>query len=288
MYNLIKFYKDKITTYIYQDIHLDWIETNIDIIGEPLSDYFNHLVEFSEDLTVKDFVLLLSKYSTDLDKHFSAYNHGNSFEIYSNEVLKKEQPDYFKECDEIEIAWETDVQKEEGINFIVDWVTFFGRIKNFKPQHQLDVPTRGMQLNPLRDWKNLPLRLNKTIFYSASPFESKKSILKGVKHFSLFDVISGFLYELTCHGTPEQQINMANEVRSQIKEISDGLFDAQISFIPIDATMLNSLDIFDFPKQKEESIEELNKKMNQFVEEEEFEKAQEIKSKIDSLKKKKN
>ena len=118
MYNFIKFYKDKITVYVYVDEEIDWKETNILDIGFPISDYFNHAVEFSEDLTVKDFVVLLNKYSNEIDMHFSAYNHGLEFDIYHREVLKKQQKDYFKECDEIEIIWETEVQKEEGINNI--------------------------------------------------------------------------------------------------------------------------------------------------------------------------
>ena len=294
MYNFIKFYKDKITVYVYVDEEIDWKETNILDIGFPISDYFNHAVEFSEDLTVKDFVVLLNKYSNEIDMHFSAYNHGLEFDIYHREVLKKQQKDYFKECDEIEIIWETEVQKEEGINFIIDWVSFCGRIKNFKPKHQFDIPTRNMQMSPLRDWKDLPLKLNKMIFYEeTSPFQIKRSTsrLHGIKQFNLFDVISGFLYELTCFGTPEQQIIMARDTREQIKNISENLFDSNVSFIPVGAGIINMdeapIDSVLSKQKKEESIEDLTKKMKKHVDAEEFEKAHEIKTKITKLKSKK-
>ena len=282
MYNLIKFYKDKITTYVYNDSDIDWVETNINELNAPLSDYFNHLVEFSEDLSVKDFVFLLEKYKDELDKHFTAYNHDLNFDIYLNEIRKEPEPDFFNECDEVEIVWETEVQKESGVNFIMDWVTFVGRIKNFKPQHQLDVPTRGLHMSPLRNWKNLPLKLNKMIFYSPSPFESRKSILKGIKHFSLFNVLSGFIYELTLHGTPEQQIRNTNDIKEQIKKAAEEFLDAQVYFIPLEAGLIPPM----YFEEPQESVEELVKKMEKFVEEEEFEKAQEIKNKINIISKK--
>lgn len=292
MYNLIKFHKDKITTWVFNDDMNDWKEVSLEDLTFPISDYFNHLVDFSDDLTVKDFIRLLNHYKAELDKHFSAYNHGYEFDIYYKESLKSPQPDHFKECDEIEIIWETDVQKENGINFILDWVTFCGRIKNFKKQHDFDIPTRGMQMSPLRDWKELPLKLNKMIFYEenspTSLFKSRKSSpkLQGIKHFSLFEVLSGFIYELTCHGTPEQQISMANEVKAQIKSITENIFDVPISLIPLDAGIIKPIELTPAPKP-EETLEDLNKKMKRYVDSEEFEKAQEIKEKISSINKKK-
>ena len=298
MYNIIKFHKDKITTFVWDDDKNDWKEVSIKDFGLPINDYFNHLVDFTEDITVKDFILLLSEYKDELDKNFSAYNHGFEFEIYHKEVMMKPQPGYFKECDEIEIVWDTEVIRENGVNFIMDWVTFCGRIKNFKPKNEVDVPIRGMQLSPLRDWKDLPLRLNKMIYFEEmSPLGGRTrripTRLQGIKHFSLFNVLSGFIYELTCHGTPEQQIGMANEVKSQIKTlsetISESMFDGKISFIPLDAGIIQPADIAKIEKanKKEDNIEELNKKMKEYIETEKYEKAQEMKVKIDQIKKKK-
>ena len=298
MYNLIKFHKDKITTYVFNDEENDWKEVSIKELGFPISDYFNHLIDFADDLTVKDFILLLNEYKEELDKTFSAYNHGYEFEIYQKEVMKEQQPDYFKECDEIEIVWNTEVIRENGINFIMDWVTFCGRIKNFKPKNEIDVPIRAMQLSPLRDWKNLPLRLNKMIYYEEmTPFGGRTrkipTRLQGIKNFSLFNVLSGFIYELTCHGTPEQQISMANEVKAQIKsiseKISESISDGNVSFIPLDAGIIKPIDFKSAEKslKKEESLEELNKKMKEYIDSEKYEKAQEVKERIDSLNKKK-
>ena len=294
MYNVIKFHKDKITTFVWEDEKNDYKEVNIKELGFPINDYFNHLVDFSDDLTVKDFIILLNDYKEDLDKHLSSYNHGFEFEIYYKEVMMEPQLDYFKECDEIEIVWDTEVIREHGVNFIMDWVSFCGRIRNFKPKNSMDIPTRGMQLSPLRDWKELPLKLNKMIYFEEISVlrERTRRIpakLEGIKHFSLFDVLSGFIYELTGHGTPEQQISMANEVKSQIKSISesisDSVFDAKISFIPLDAGIIQPIDIPKLEKtsKKEETVEELNKKMKEYIESEKYEKAQEIKEKINSI-----
>lgn len=283
MYNLLKFYKDRITTFVYVDDELYFKEISLDELDFPLSDYFNHVVDFAEEFTVKDFIFLLNKYSTDIDKYFSAFNHGYEFDIFYKETLNNQQKDYIKECDVIEIVWDVDVFKEKGINYISDWVTYIGRINKFKPQHEFDTPTKTMNMIPLRDWKNLPIKLNRSIFYQeTSPFRIKKSVIKleGIRQFNLFNLLSGFIYELTNHGTPEQQISIANEVKNQLKNFGDAMFDSNFSIIPFDSNLFKGSE-----ELEEETLSELNEKMKKYIITEEFEKAQEIKNKINLLKK---
>ena len=216
MNHLLKFYKDKITTFVYNEELTDFVEVSISELEEPLSEYFNYIVDIVDGVTVKDFLTLLSKYAEDINKMFSGFNHGNKIELYLNELSLPVEQDYLKECDEIEMIWDAEVVKEEGVSYIADWVTFCGRILNFKPAHEYDIPTRAMHIVPLRNWKDLPLKLNRFVLYqetSATNFKKMTTKLSGVKQFSFFNLLSGFIYELTYHGTPEQQIALSNDIK---------------------------------------------------------------------------
>jgi hypothetical protein len=297
MNNLIKFYKDKITTYVYEDNGLeigDFIETDIEKLGKPFTSYYGHAVDFDENLTVRDFVTLLNKYADIINSSFTAYNHGINIEVYYKEIFNEPEEDYSNEADFIELYWETDCIKEKDINFIADWVTFCGKIRNFKKKHLFDTPTRAMHIVPMRNWKDLPLKLNKFISYREMNAEGNSSSLKfiGVKLTLLFDLISGFLFDLTYHGTPEQQIIIANNIKSQIKNMSEGFMNKPpISFVPI-GEMFSKEDVDDKKtkskptKRKKQSLDELNELLKSYIDNENYEKAKEIQDKIKSIKKK--
>ena len=294
MNHLIKFYKDKITTFVYKEEFNDFVETNIEELPEPFSDYYNHIVDFDINITVKDFIVQLNKHFIDIDKSFSAFNHGLSINLFYQETFNEPEKEYAKESDIIEIAWETDCVQESNVNYISEWVTFYGKINNFKRKHPFDVPTRAMQIIPLRNWKDLPLRLNKVILYREVDFQNNKSELKlkGIKQFILFELLSGFLYDLTYHGTPEQQISISNEIRAQIKNMNENMEENfPISFVPAEEFLKEEIkekssSTKSKTKKKKPTLEELNAELKKYVDNEEFEKAQKVKEKIKSFNKK--
>lgn len=222
--NVVKFYKDKIVTFVYDEEQEDWIEKDIQELYLPINFYFGKLVDFDDDFTVFDFIKHLYKNKEIIDSLFIGFNNNISIEKFYNECLNHVEHGYINKIESIEIAWETDIFKDESIKyrFINDWVTFFGRVNKDVDEVERNIPIRSMNLIRLRNWKNLPLKLNRFISFQEIDVNKQRKIytkLSGIKEFLLLDVISGFLKELTWYGDPEQQVEVAREIAKKFEEM---------------------------------------------------------------------
>jgi hypothetical protein len=277
--NIVKFYKDKIVTFVYDEEKEDWIEKDIEELYQPLTFCFGKLVDFDQDLTVFDFIKHLNKNKEIIDTFFIAYNNGISIQKFYDECLEKKEVGYSDKIKEIEIAWETDIYKDETINlrFVNDWTTFFGRVsKEYENEVDANIPIRSVNLIRLRNWKHLPLKLNRFIYFQEIDVNKKRKVytkLSGIKEFTLMDIICGFLKELTWYGDPEQQVEVAKEIAQKFKEMKE---EGKEEII---------IDIKK-PVSKND-LKHLEDELKKCIDEEDYLKAKSIKEQIDIEKKNK-
>jgi hypothetical protein len=271
--NIIKFYKEKISTFIYNEEKECWDEKDIEELFQPINFYFGKIVVFDEELTVFDFINQLNKNKEIIDNFFVGYNNGISIQKFYEECLEKQEYGYSEKIKEIEIAWETDVYKDEAINFrfINDWTTFFGIVnEEYESEIDANIPIRSVNLIRLRNWKHLPLKLNRFIYFQEIDVNKKRKVytkLSGIKEFTLMDIICGFLRELTWFGDPQQQVETAKEIANKFKEMKDeGKEEIAVEIKK------------PLPKNDLKHLEEELKKC---IEEENYLKAKTIKEKID-------
>jgi hypothetical protein len=277
--NFIKFYKNHITTFIFDETAGEWIEKNIEDNFFPINFYFNKLVYFEENLTVFDFIKHLYNNKEIIDAFFSAYNNGVSIEKFYQECLEKQEYSYKQDIKEIEIVWESDYFKDEenNINFINDWVSFFGIISEKSLDINNSLPIRSMNLIKLRNWKNLPLRINRFICYQSIDINKKRKVytkLSGIKEFTLLDLICGFLKELTWYGEPEQQAEVAKELFKRIEEASEKGEENVVIHIS--------------KKNPPLDLSQMEAELKKSIEDEDYIKAKNIKEMIDEEKSKKS
>jgi len=222
--NVIKIYKEKIVTFVYNEEKEDWEEKDIKELFMPINFYFGKIVDFDENLTVFDFINHLYKNKEIIDEFFVGYNNNITIEKFYNECLEEKEGNFSNNIKEIEISWETDIFKDETIkyNFINNWVTFFGRVKDNIDDVDKNIPIRSMNLIRLRNWKELPLKLNKFIYFQEIDLNKKRKVytkLSGIKDFTFLEVICGFVKELTWYGDPEQQVEIAKEIANKFSEM---------------------------------------------------------------------
>jgi hypothetical protein len=275
--NIVKFYKDKIVTFVYDEEKEDWVEKNIEELYQPITFCFGKLVDFDQDFTVFDFIKHLNKNKEIIDTFFIGYNNGIRIQKFYDECLEKKEAGYSDKIKEIEIAWETDIYKDETINFrfVNDWTTFFGRvIKEYEYEVGANIPIRSVNLIRLRNWKHLPLKLNRFIYFQEIDINKKRKVytkLSGIKEFTLMDVICGFLKELTWYGDPERQVEVAKEIAQKFKEMKEEGKEE----ILIDVKK---------PVYKHD-LKHLEDELKKCIDEEDYLKAKSIKEKIDTEKK---
>jgi len=274
--NIVKIYKDKIVTFTYNEEQEIWEEKDIKESFMPINFYFGKLVDFDEDLTVFDFINHLYENKEIIDNFFIGYNNNIKIEKFYNECLQETEDGFPNNIKEIEIAWETDIFKDETIkySFINNWVTFFGRVKDNVKDVDKNIPIRSMNLIRLRNWKDIPIHLNRFIYFQEIDLNKKRKVytkLSGIKEFTLLDVICGFLKELTWYGDPEQQVEIAKEIAIKFNDMNKSASEEIVIDIkkPVSKVDLKHLE------------DELQKS----IEEEDYLKAKFIKEQIESEKK---
>lgn len=282
--HLIKFYKDKITTFVFNETEGIMNEVDINDSCLPLSRYLNKFVDFDEDLTVKDFIKHLTNHKKDVENIFSSYMNNVSMEEIYEECLQTEQFEYEEDINEIEIVWETDLFKDQEIGeyFIHEYTGFIG-VYYDDSGYQDDIFIKSMALVPLRNWKDLPISINRFITYQEVNFNEKtkrflkpKNKLTGIKSINLFDLISGFLHELTVYGNPKMQLGISEKINSRIEEMKNkGEKSFEISI---------SLDeLQDEENNVNKNSNTLEKELKKAIEDEDYIRAKKIKDKLDSL-----
>jgi len=265
-------YKDKITSTIWEEENQEWLEYNIADNDGQFTQYFNQAVEIKEDVTVEDFMNHLEKYEKVIDFCFAAYNHGNDFRLYLEDMRAELSDDYKKDTkvSEIEMCWFGEIVDEE--------LNIFGTFRGWIDEKTLienglesDGPY-GMEFTPLSLWKNSLISLNENIIIIKHEDENsveENVFFDGFKAWRLHDFISSFLHELTAYGSPKEREELVQKIKDyDIKEVAKDKEKAKFWLDFLESELKNS-----------------KVDMSQAIENEDYEKASQLKKDISDLEK---
>jgi hypothetical protein len=285
--HLIKFYKDKITTFVFEELKGDFVETDINELCLPLNRHLSKFVDFDDNFTVKDFMNHLNNNKKDIENIFTSYMNNVSLEELYKEILEEQTNDYFDDINEIEIVWETEIFKDKEIKeyFIHERVSYIG-VNFSEGDAEEDIYIKSMNFIPMRNWKDLPISINRFITYQEINYNEKtdkflkpKNKLSGIKSMNLFQLISGFLSELTIYGSPKTQLEISKKINSKIEEMKDSGKESFEFSIPFD-----ELETDEFKSKNSTKLLELE--LKKAIEEEDYIRAKKIKEKLDEFKNK--
>lgn len=206
---MIKIYKNKITNQEYNPKTEELEE--IDVSADSLLNYLREEVVLAEGVTPRDLVEhLYPEYKT-LDICFHSWNSGHSLKIFYDWMNSHKKSESFT-LKQIEMTWRGEIENDGNIIVFADVYGSDAVGTHF-----------GLDLSPISDWKDLPLVLNEKIIYEAQEVQSDGKIknivsLRGIKKWTLFDLISEFLYELTWYGNPENQMKIREETGEMIDQ----------------------------------------------------------------------
>jgi hypothetical protein len=261
--DLIKFYKNSIVTNIYDPDGKNAKEVDIRLLDYDLSYYFNNIVEFDDGLTVEDFLNQLSKYEKLIDLTFESYTNSIPLCLYMREIYTiPDEKNIIKNLDYIELFEEINIYED----YLENYLSFRG-IKDKK----IDNDT-VLNLIPLRYWKHLKFKINNITTMYKNTLDKKGKIQKydliytGQKDFTLFEVLSNFLLELTSYGEPAEISAVYNELKSE--ELKNYIESEEIQ---------NEINLIknDF----------LNEELEDAIKKEDYEKAKKLKEEIENNKK---
>lgn len=212
-------YKDKITSTLWDDKTQAWLEIEI-LESEPLSKHFHKLVEIKEGVTVEDFMLHLEKHERDIDYCFAGYMDSIPLKLYLEDMRK--EPVRGTDIKEIEMFWFGEILNEEIsiIGAIRGWLfEEAAKEKGLNP----DVPY-GMEFTPISIWKKCPFVLNENIVindFGEIEAMSETMVFDGFKSWSLHEVISNFLCDLTENGSPEDRDTIVSQMEGKKYDIHE-------------------------------------------------------------------
>jgi len=257
-------YKDKITTTKWEEENNDWSEHDISLLDAPISAYFDRNVEIKQDVTIEDFMNHLKRYEKDIDLCFYGFADGIPLKLFLEEMEKP--TDITHEFGEIEMSWEGEILNDE--------LMLFGYLRAYLiPEKvvQNNVP-HDISFLPINIWKNCFFRFNERILiHNLGEIDNIHSelVFEGYKTWTLFEVISNFIADITMNGTPEERNKKAENFvnkKYDIKEVAKDKLQAQYW-----------LDFL------ETELEEMKEQMKTTLENEEYENADVLQKDINAV-----
>ena len=177
-------------------------------IEQPISYYFHHTPIIEKGFSVFDMMNILKENEKHIDLFFMAYTRGYELapfydEMNSHIVDKKDDS-----LDFLEFSWANEVYNQNEFGKpkydISNFVHISGIKKNNKERYSIG-------FTPLSKLRQVTFVLNKEIEFSIMQLgeiwetdrkPTKEIFLKGVKEFTLEDIIGPFLHEITFYGYP--------------------------------------------------------------------------------------
>ena len=191
-------------------------------IDQPFSYYLNEYPKIDKGFTVGDLMQILKQNENAVDLIFMSHTKGFSLSPYYQEMELASLKQDKSKITTIEFGWRTDISNTKEVGKpkyeLSEYVNIIGRIDNEKTNYSLSF----VSLNELKD---AVIKLDKNIHYNHYDLgdlwdENRKTVektfFKGIRNFTLQDIIGAFLNEITFYGYPEQ----ADEVASDLEKTS--------------------------------------------------------------------
>lgn len=250
--DVVKIYKDKITVGIYDDVLKKWVDINIKKLENKFSYYFTKTVEINSDVTVEDFMNHLSDYKELIDLCFLGHTHGFKLDIYLKDMKKTISSDLISDLKCFEFYWYSEIYE--------DYIETYSGVHGIS--NDINDFNYSLSLQSISEWKNLPIVLNEEIIFGEYVEDKYTTYIKGKKNWILYDVISALLSDITFYGDSEDK----ESIISEMDDVKDSIEECETY------------------TQEEAELIFLETELDNFIKEEDYEKAEEVRKKIEKLK----
>jgi hypothetical protein len=187
--------------------------------------YLNELLSIEYGFTLGDFFKIIEDEGEILNLLFSSYTGHYLIIPYLEEIKKDCMTESKEDLEHIEISWychifPPDKDDKHGDNDVIIDIEIKGWGK-IEENDEIDLDNEGLYnyydvgLIPLYRIKHLPIVLNTNFEINDMDDDA---IFKGQRPFSVFDVFSSVLSEISFAGSPEERDNLLKET---IKEIDN-------------------------------------------------------------------
>ena len=188
-------------------------------IKNQISKYLSAYAEFDESATVGNFLYLLNDFADETEYIFSSYLNGVDF----NEFLKESLTESTKpqELDFIDLVWNVRIIVSEEMNILDILPTMIG-VKELKEDPEMD-EIHDLDFIELRDIAHLKI-CAATSFDVPDPNTYQIGV-SAEKRWTLYEIISGFLSEISKHGSPADRLLKISEITEESKMSLDELLE---------------------------------------------------------------
>lgn len=256
----IKFYNDDIIIFLWDENEEEWIEESLHESDISINRLLRNIIVFDKELTVKGFLRQLYPYINDIEHIFESSLYGMKLKPFYDIIDFENDQNDDDEIDYIEVYWRAEIWDDE----LVEYISYHG-IPNENSEESIPI---SLMLTKLSEYQNCKIKIDNS--YDIIYMNNEKGInciLSTTKEMTLFQLLDGFLFELTYTGYPEEQERKSKEILKEVEKIEEN----DIGEYGIDDLQLEI-------KQEQ---------LNEAIKNEQYEKAQKIKKEIDKLKNKK-
>lgn len=255
-------YKDKITATKWDDESKIWAEHDISKSDGPIVKYLNRMVEIKPDVTVEDFMLHLEKHESVIDYCFSDYMNDLSIRIFLDEMKKETAT---TDLEEVVLCWEGEVINDDLVivGYLMAWMKE-EKIKELGEEY--DQP-HDISFLSLQIWKKCKFSLSEGIMinnFGDMNNMTSEIVFTGFYRWTLFDVISNFLSDLSINGSPEERDKLFLQMQTKkfdIKEVANNPEQAEfwMAFLENELSNLKALLSDCLDEEEYEKVPKLKK-----------------------------
>jgi hypothetical protein len=202
---------------------VDWdLETNQPTGQTPiagrLSSFFGYFAEFDENITIKTFLEILGDFSDEINQVFNGYLNEIDFDLFLQEtkILPIKPP----AIDYIEIAWKVRMIAAADMT-ILDIIPNILGISLIQGSDS-DVVT---ELDFIRLRDICQFNICEQTALDIPNDRTYQIAVEAERRWTLFDIISGFLFEISKYGSPEDKQTMIDELNKESKLSFSELMD---------------------------------------------------------------
>ena len=200
---------------------------NKEHINKPIKSIFRHLNDIAtidKGVTFGDILKHLSKEKEDVNKFFSS-NMGNfDFNLFLKELGNKPKEKTNIKTLVLKRHFDTPLRKNHEMYSFVNIYGVTGKdITKRSNTYAIDM----LELSALKD---IPIALNYNIEIYDNGIKSPKVLLKAKTQFTLYEIISCILYEISFYGSPKDRDLFKDDLIKRIDDINfeDGIDSKEV------------------------------------------------------------
>jgi hypothetical protein len=183
-----------------------------------LSNFFGHFAEFDENITVGNLMLILGDFSDEINLIFNGYLNGVDFDLFLQESMVI--PTSIPSIDYIELAWKVKMIAASDMTIIDIVPNIFGVSEIVGSDSDVITDLDFVQLRNL-----CKFNICEQTALDIPDDRTYQIAVEAEKRWTLFDIISGFLSEISRYGSPEEKQYMIDELNKESKLSFSELMD---------------------------------------------------------------